>query len=303
MPPLDLNGVKQSMKHGAPMVALFAAMALASASASGEPAQKLWTLEGLHQPESVVADPASNHLYISNINGKPLELNGKGYISRVSREGKMQEQFWVTGLDAPKGMAIVGSRLYVADMQQVHIIDLQTGAMIDQLQAPDATMLNDIGAAPDGTLYVSDLLGGGLYRISDGRMGRWFSSDQLPHPNGLLWHKGKLLVAGWGYPLNPDFTTGTPGSLYQMDISTQKFTPLPTGFQLGNLDGVVSVNDTLYVSDWISGDLFALQGKQRLKSLSLSAGLADIGVSGGTLYAPMMLNNQVVAWKVGGSDQ
>ncbi len=299
----DLNGVKQSMKHGAPMVALLAAMALASANASGEPAQKLWTLEGLHQPESVVADPASNHLYISNINGKPLELNGKGYISRVSREGKMQEQFWVTGLDAPKGMTIVGQRLYVADMQQVHIIDLQTGAVIGQLQAPDATMLNDIGAAPDGTLYVSDLLGGGLYRISDGRMARWFSSDQLPHPNGLLWHKGKLLVAGWGYPLNPDFTTGTPGSLYQMDIRTQAITALPAGYQLGNLDGVVAVKDTLYVSDWISGDLFALHGQQRVKSLSLPAGLADIGGAGDTLYAPMMLNNQVVAWKVGGSDQ
>ncbi|WP_051560002.1 NHL repeat-containing protein [Marinobacterium jannaschii] len=284
---LNLPKLRNLMLGGALM--LNAATALA--------AEKLWQIDNLHQPESVVAGPAGQVIYISNINGNPIELNGKGYISRATVDGELTEQYWIEGLDAPKGMAIVNGQLYIADMQRVHIVDIASGKVIRQLTAPDAQMLNDITASPDGTVYVSDLLGGAIYRIRQDRLESWFRSAQVPHPNGLLWHKGAMLVAGWGSPLRQDFTTQTPGSLYRLDIDNQALTPVASGYQLGNLDGIVARKDSLYISDWISGELFRLRGKERHRLIAPGAGLADIGLSGTTLFAPMMMDNRVVAWQ------
>ena len=44
---------------------------------------------GFQQPESIVFDSKNNVLYVSNINGKPTEKNGTGYISKVSPDGKI----------------------------------------------------------------------------------------------------------------------------------------------------------------------------------------------------------------------
>jgi len=260
-------------------------------------AEKLWQIDNLDQPESVVVDSSGQTLFISNINGQPLELNGQGYISRADTAGRLLQKHWVTGLDAPKGMAISEGRLYIADMQQVHIVDIDSGRIIKQLKAVDAKMLNDVTAAPDGSVYISDMLGGAIYRIQDQQLKRWFSSEKLPHPNGLLWHKDNLLVAGWGYPMKEDFTTNTLGSLYRLDSASRSLTTVTSGYRFGNLDGIVAQGERLLVSDWISGELFQLNGKERHRVIAPGAGLADIGGQGNMIYAPMMMDNRVVAWQ------
>ena len=257
-----------------------------------------WSIDNLNQPESVVADMRSDILYVSNINGAPAELNGQGYISKITTAGKVLEQHWVTGLNAPKGMAIVGKYLFVADMQTVHMIDIDKGEVIKQFTAPKAKMLNDITASPDGTLYISDFLGGEIYKLHDNQLITWFTHEQIPYPNGLLWHQNQLLIGNWGKAINPDFTTQTPGSLYQLDPNTLKLSSVSTGTELGNLDGIVAINNSLYISDWISGELFELNGKERKLALTLPKGLADIGATPTSLYTPLMMNNQLIAWKV-----
>lgn len=288
------SAIKKSLVKG-----LAITLTLGSLSSITQAAPKaLWSIDNLDQPESVLVDEKNNALYISSINGNPVELNGKGYISKANKKGQLLDKQWIKGLNAPKGMAQVGNRLYVADMQQVHIIDIKAGKLIRSLSAPKAKMLNDITATPDGTLYITDLLGGDIYRLKDNQLTPWLRSNQLAHPNGILWHKGELLVANWGYPLNADFTTNTPGSLYRLSLEGQTLTPVPTGYQLGNLDGVVALNDRIWISDWISGELYSLDGKERIKQLQSNKGLADIGGSGDTIYAPMMWDNKVIAWQV-----
>ncbi|NRA24022.1 MAG: hypothetical protein HRU08_06005 [Oleispira sp.] len=61
-------------------------------------------------------------------------------------------------MNAPKGRAIHTDYLYIADMQQ---ISLSQARIIKQFQISQAKMLNDIAIADDGTVYISDLLGGG----------------------------------------------------------------------------------------------------------------------------------------------
>ncbi|WP_315981799.1 SMP-30/gluconolactonase/LRE family protein [Aliamphritea spongicola] len=183
--------------------------------------QPLWQLNQFDQPESVVADPDSQWLYVSNINGAPTELNGKGYISQVSKTGEQLTRHWVTGLDAPKGLAISKGKLYAADMQTLHVISLSTGSLLQSYTLPDAKMLNDVTAGPDGTVYVSDMLGGGVYRLRDNRLSLWITPESISHPNGLLWEDDHLLIADWGTGMKADFTTGTPGAFIRSARQTR----------------------------------------------------------------------------------
>jgi sugar lactone lactonase YvrE len=258
----------------------------------------LWQLDNFDQPESVVANPIEKAIYVSNINGQPTELNGKGYISKLSADGEMLNKFWITNLDAPKGIAISGDNLYIADMQRVHQVSISKGVIINQFQVDQAKMLNDIAIADDGTVYISDLLAGGIYRITDNQISLWFEHKDLPHPNGLLWQHDELLVASWGLGLKDDFTTQTAGSLYTLNIENPELVVIKGSEQLGNLDGLAQKDDALYVSDWISGELFKIEDNKSSTVLTLKPGLADIGIAGSVLFTPSMFDGQVTAWKL-----
>ena len=61
----------------------------------------------MKNPESVIYSPKQDILFVSNIDGKPNEKDQKGFISKVSpSNGNIIELSWITGLNAPKGMAI-----------------------------------------------------------------------------------------------------------------------------------------------------------------------------------------------------
>ena len=85
----------------------------------------LWeSKDDLRVPESVCYDDARNKIYVSNIDGKPSEKDGNGFISMLTTEGDIMNLKWVDGLDAPKGMGIHKGSLFVADIDNLRIIDL-----------------------------------------------------------------------------------------------------------------------------------------------------------------------------------
>lgn len=118
-------------------------------------------------------DPERSYVYVSNINGDPDEKNGQGYLSRLTTDGRLTEQQWVTGLNAPKGMAIHDGYLYVADIDRLVKIELNTGRWVRDFTAPEALLLNDVVANGNGTLYVSDMVGNALYRLQGGEFVAW----------------------------------------------------------------------------------------------------------------------------------
>src|SRR5215212_10868038 len=89
---------------------------------------KVWeTPDILKNPESVVYDPKQDTLFVSNIDGKPDQKDQKGFISKVSlSNGSITELNWITGLNAPKGMAIYNnnSKLYVSDITDLVEIEI-----------------------------------------------------------------------------------------------------------------------------------------------------------------------------------
>jgi hypothetical protein len=80
----------------------------------------------LKTPESVIYAPKHYILFVSNIDGEPDQKDQKGFISKVSlSNGSITELNWLTGLDAPKGMAIYNnSKLYVSDITDLVEIEI-----------------------------------------------------------------------------------------------------------------------------------------------------------------------------------
>ena len=258
--------------------------------------QPTWQVNGFDQPESVVAGPKGLFLYVSNINGQPAEENGKGYISKLTIDGKVVKQHWITGMNAPKGMKVFKGSLFVADMQQLHVIDLASERLVKTYYSDDAKMLNDIAIDGEGTLFLTDLLGGGIYQLKHERIEPWFHHNKLPHSNGILWHQGKLIIANWGEGMNDDFSTQVLGSLYELDLQTKKLSTVKHAAEIGNLDGIFAMGDSLFVSDWVTGDIFKITPSERKRVLKLNQGVADIGGESQWLYTPMMMNGQIMVW-------
>lgn len=274
-------------------------LALGASSVNAEP-KLVWETEGFAGPESVVLDDTAGVLYLSNVNGKPTEANGKGYISKLSRDGEILEKEWVSGLNAPKGLGLRDGTLYAADINQVAEIDIKTGKILKTHEAPGATFLNDVTVHKDGRVFVSDMLDNQIWVFEDGTLSLWLDSKELDHPNGLLAEKDRLVVASWGKP-KEDFSTDVPGRLSTVDYTTKKIERLGDE-PVGNLDGVEpDGKGGFLVTDWFNGGLyrFAPDGSAK-KLLDLNKGSADLLVTdGGTLaIIPMMLDNKVSAYKV-----
>lgn len=269
---------------------------LAMASTVQADSDPLWTRQGFQQPESVVMDTARGELYVSNINGQPGEKNGQGYIAKLASDGELIEQHWLTGLNAPKGMAIQGDRLFVTDIDRLLVIQLPDGQVLESHAPAGAQFLNDVAADERGAVYVSDMMGNGIYRYQQGRVEPWLQDETLMHPNGVLVDGERLLVASWGSPIHADFSTDVPGGLLAIGLDDKVIRPVPGAEALGNLDAVIRVGDSLLTNDWINGRYFRLdEAGGEIESGQFQPGVADLGVAGRVLYLPFMREGEVRA--------
>ncbi len=128
--------------------------------------EKLWETDTvIAVPESVL--PVKDILYVSLIDGASWNADGKGGVGKLSRDGKIIDTVWITGLNAPKGMGIVEKRLYVADMDQVVVIDINKGKIEKRIAIDSAKGLNDITISDKGIVYVSDSRMAKIWRIEN----------------------------------------------------------------------------------------------------------------------------------------
>lgn len=262
-------------------------------------ASELWSVDGLVNPESALYDDARNIIYVSNVNGAPLDKDGAGHISRLTIDGKLQDAQWVSGLNAPKGLVQHENRLYVSDIDQLVEINVDSGKIENTWNAEGAKFLNDLAVDEKGRIYVSDMLTDSIYRLEDGRLSVWLQDENLQHPNGLQVDGERLLVAPWGKELQEDFTTKVLGHLIAVDLESKVITSVGSGQPVGNLDGLESDGQGKWlVSDWMAGALYRIDASGEAEMLmDLNQGSADIGVinSEGMVLVPMMMDNKVIA--------
>ncbi len=271
------------------------------AMAHGENLQLEWETTGFKNPESVVYDSKRDLLYVSNVNGKPGDKDNNGSIARVSLNGDIQELDWVAGLNAPKGLAIHDDKLYVADIDTLVVIDIASATVSDRYTVSDAQFLNDVAAAGNGDIYVSDMMLNRIHRLQDGDLVTWLESDALENPNGLLVQDNRLVVGAWGV-MTDGFATETPGHLKAVSLADKSVSSIGSGEPVGNLDGVEADADgDFYVTDWMSGGLLHIMpdgGAEKL--LDLNQGSADHEYirKKDLLLIPMMNDNKLLAYRV-----
>lgn len=261
----------------------------------------LWETTGLKTPESALPVPAEGFAYVSNVAGKPTDKDGNGFISKVSlADGKVIALEWAKGIDAPKGLALAGGKLYAADIDKLVEIDPKTGKIITKYDAPGATFLNDVAADAKGDVYVSDSSTSTIWRLTGGKLEKWIDDPALKFPNGLYVDGDKLIVAAWGAP-GTSAQSSAPSSLLTVSLADKKITDLGDGTAVGNLDGIEPDGDDFLVTDWVAGALYRIdrQGKAT-QLLDLDQGSADIGYvpETGLLLIPMMMSDKLVAYKV-----
>ncbi|MER8415202.1 PQQ-binding-like beta-propeller repeat protein [Mesorhizobium sp. M1342] len=270
------------------------------AAAPAAEAGELWRATGLEQPESALFDAANNRLIVSNIVGNPGDADGNGYLSVLSVDGRTVTRHWTDGMDAPKGMAIAGGKLYVADITKVRVVDLASGKLVASITVPNAVFLNDITSDQSGNVYVTDMLADTIYRI-DGEQPELFARDaMLASRNGVFADGDRLIVASWGKDIKSDFSTAEPGGLLSVDIASKVVSPLPGAQKFADLDGVIAIGDTIYATAYMTGTLYRYQAGGAPEALAhFKPGSADIGTDGKSiLYVPLMNEGEVAALKL-----
>lgn len=258
---------------------LFIALISACAKNSTTNQAIMQKVTGLKTPESVV-QAKDGRIFISEING--FGKDGDGQITLMDKAGRTS--VFASGLDDPKGLAVINGDLYVAD--KTKILKITPDGKTSVFVAADAfantpQFLNDLEADPQGNLYVSDSgdilgtgKGGSIYKIDPtGKVTLLIDGKQdvrVMAPNGLLADDTSHIL------IYVDFTSGV---LYSYNQQTKVLNDIAEGF--GGGDGVVHhSNGTMYVSDWKSGKVFSVNTKgdvEVIKSGYQSA--ADIAIT------------------------
>lgn len=286
------------MKLNLKTAGLLTALVLNSAFA----AEPVWSTSGLKMPESVEFDANRDRFYVANINGGITEEDGNGSIGLLDGSGKLIDVDWVVGLHSPKGLALQGDKLYVADVKQLVVINVTTGKLVARYEAKESLVLNGISINKAGKVFVSDWTRNRIYTLDDGELKIWLESAELNSPNGLWVDNDYLYVASWGKNPKADFTTDTSGNIKKISLKTKKIETLDQGARWNNMDGIARYGrDKWLISDFIKGEVLLINKTAQIEKTIISKkGAADIFYipEKNLVVVPLLMDGQVSAYKV-----
>ena len=260
--------------------------------AAGTPAMfaSAGATDSMKTPESVRYDADLDAYFVSNINGNPSAKDGNGFIAQVDAGNTSSVKMLVQGgkngatLNAPKGLAIVGDTLWVADIDAVRAFNKRTGAVIANLdlRPMKATFLNDVVAGPNGVIYITDTgikfdAKGAtthpgqdqIFKVVGRKVSVAIKSDSaLRSPNGIAWDG-----ANGRFVLGPFADKAVSG--WKDGDST--VTPIAAG--PGAYDGVEVLSDgRILVSSWADSSVNVIANGAFRKVVANVEGPADIGL-------------------------
>lgn len=258
---------------------------------------------GLSSPESVLYDSAADAYLVSNINGSAFAKDDNGFITRLAPDGHVVTLKWIAGgmhgvtLNGPKGLALKGDTLFVADIDAVRLFNRRSGAALASVPIPGATFLNDVAVGPDGTVYITDTgiqpLGNGSAR--SGADALWklgpahrpiavARGSDLGGPNGIIAESGGVTMVTLG-----------SGQIFHFDASGAR-TELPKP-PAGGLDGIVRLPDgSLLVTSWEANAIYRRSATgQYAVEVAGATSPADIGWDPvrHRLLIPLLTLNQI----------
>jgi len=256
------------------------------------------TIDGFDVPECTLYDPATDVVYVSNIETKDAGYwvyDNKGFISKLDPNGQIINLRWQSGdtekLGAPKGMCVFKGKLYVADITKLWIFSPDKPPQV--VTIPDANNLNDV--AEDGkTIYISDTIGAKIYRMIDPEdPNKSFAVTSAPTSiNGLTFFKGKMFGVSWKLH-----------EIYELD-GNGKDEPKPFGLaeHFTTLDGIEILDDGTFIVSDFNGNKISAVGPDRktVYTLATLKSPADIGLDRkrNLVFVPQFLTNQVAIFQL-----
>ena len=264
----------------------------------------VWETEKIFElPESVIYDSKNEVLYVSNITDHPFKKDGTGYISKIGLDGSIIKKKWINKLNAPKGLTISNDKLYIADVDELVEVDIESGKIINKYKGYGSVCMNDVTADKYGNVYVGDTYNDTIYRLNQfGQLPAWFYSPGLA-PNGIHIdnEEGNLIVGSWGAVMEGWGTPELKGSLKSINIHTKKIKDLGKK-PIGNLDGIESDGKGAYfVTDWTGAKLYRIKKNGKFKVIAeVGKGAADheVILDKNLVIIPIMAEGKVIALKV-----
>jgi sugar lactone lactonase YvrE len=272
-------------------------------------ATKVLTVVGFATPESVLHDSAQDIYFVSSINGSPTAKDNNGFISRVRPDGAVENLKFVEGgragvtLHAPKGLAILGDTLWVADIDVVRAFNARTGAPVDSVKLDSAVFLNDIAIAPTGAIYITDtgirfddvgnVLHPGpdrIFRVGpDRKVTVAARGDTLGRPNGITVD-----------PVGKRFIVVSFGGKSVMAWKPGDRAPSVIAKGAGGFDGVEVVGARILVSSWADSTVSSYETGQEVKVITGVPSPADIGYDAKRkrVLIPIFTGNRVEIWQL-----
>ena len=264
------------------------------------------TLQG---PESARYDRDLDVWFVSNVNGAPTSKDNNGYISRLRPDGTPYNVKFIEGgkkgvtLNGPKGLAIKGDTLWVADIDFARAFNKRTGAAIANVTIRGRVkFLNGAAVGPDGAVYMTDtgIIFGPkgemshpgpdqVLRITRAGATAALTSSKLEAPNGITWNakENQFVIVSFA-----------GNGIYGWKPGDQDVKSLGTG--PGQQDGVVVLPDgRILVTSWADSSLFVLD---KGKSRKVATGIAspadiDFDEKDSRVAVPQLLVNKVQFWE------
>ena len=234
------------------------------------------TVTNLQSPYSFVSSSSGKEYFISSVNGDPEAADNNGFITKLDASGKMLNLKFIQGgtdgvtLNAPKGMAVVGQTLYVADLDTLRAFDTVSGKTIGAIpispapgQAPVG--LTDVAYDGTGVLYCSDQHANRIYRVelSSRKVMLLVADPALAGPAGLAVHpkSGELIAVSWDkgkiFAITPE---GAVSEMFSNGFFSSRFT---------NLRGVDFDRwGNMYVSDFTTGKVWRMTWDRRFQVIA-----------------------------------
>jgi len=198
-----------------------------------------------HFSESCTFDADKNLILAMNTGNRGDGTENDGFVSLINPDGSVHTPKWIgasrQGLELhhPLGSAIRNGVLYTVDVGYVRSFDLKTGQPLKSIFVEDATLLNGIAVAEDGTVYASNTRSPEvIWKITpEGVSSVFAEGGPIAAPNGVAIDlDGNIVVVNVND--NAVITYATAGAIVRTEYAVE-----------GGNDGVIITADgTKYIS-------------------------------------------------------